>query len=201
LVETLKAKNHVDFLYASTLFLSKEGLAKVHNHETEASIFDKNIAIKNGQRFGAYGVADIESYLEGDILTKVDRATMRVALEGREPFLDHKIIEFAMALPDHFKVRDGQTKWILRQILYKYVPKQMIERPKMGFGIPLDNWLSTILRQDLLAIAQDQSFFEAFRFNSVEVKKIIDTYLNNKGNSPSLVWYFYCLHKWYKRWL
>ena len=201
LVETLKAKSHIDFLYASTLFMSKEGLAKVHQVESKVPIFDKDFPIKKGQRFGAYGVADIESYLEGDIMTKVDRATMRVALEGREPFLDHKIIEFAMSLPDHLKIRNGQTKWILRQILYKYVPKELIERPKMGFGIPLDQWLSTILKQDLLNLAEDQHFFEAFRFNPLEVKRIIHTYLNNKGNSPYLVWYFYCLHKWFKRWL
>ena len=188
-------------MYASSLYLTPEMLGKIHLTPTSATIFDKHIPIKKDLNYSAYGVVDMESYLEGDILAKVDRATMQVALEGREPFLDHKIIEFAMALPDNMKLRDGQTKWILRQILYKYVPKALIERPKMGFGIPLDKWLSTFLKPELLALSDDKPFLEAFALSATEIKLVIDQYLSGKGQSPYFVWYLYVLHQWFLRWV
>ena len=103
--------------------------------------------VKFGLEVEKIMIMDTLNYLPGDILTKVDRAAMGVSLETRIPFLDHKVVEFAWRVPMSMKIRNGNSKWILREVLGQYVPKEMFNRPKKGFGVPLGDWLRTDLRE------------------------------------------------------
>ncbi|MBN9229642.1 MAG: asparagine synthase (glutamine-hydrolyzing) [Legionella sp.] len=140
---------------------------------------------------------DFMSYLPDDILVKVDRAAMGVSLETRVPFLDHRIIEFAWSMPLALKLHAGKSKWPLRQILYRYVPEALIERPKMGFAIPLAEWLRGSLRpwtEELLAPKRLQQ--EGF-FNADEVSQLWQRHLEGKGNHAALLWNILMFQAWY----
>jgi asparagine synthase (glutamine-hydrolysing) len=201
LLGALGAQTPVDFQNLASLYIVPAALQKLHHAPIEA-IAKSDFQAQKDAWYGLFGVIDLETYLPGDIMTKVDRATMQVALEGREPFLDHKLMEFALALPDHLKIREGKTKWILRQILYQYVPQNLIERPKMGFAIPVQEWLKNHLREDLENLVQDSQFAETFALDQAELQKIIRGFLAPQTRqSPHFVWFLYVLWAWYERWI
>src|SRR5690606_25087602 len=117
-------------------------------------------------RTPAMTLLDVQTYLPDDILVKVDRAAMAASLETRVPMLDHPVYAFARRLPQNYLVRGGQGKWLLRQVLYRHVPRELIERPKKGFSVPLAHWLRGPLREwagDLLdpARLRQQGLFHA----------------------------------------
>jgi asparagine synthase (glutamine-hydrolysing) len=144
---------------------------------------------------------DYQTYLLDDILQKVDRATMAFGLEGREPFLDHRIIEFAARLPDHFKYHKGIKKYILREIVHKYLPKHMMDRPKMGFAIPLENWLSRDLKPLVTEFLSPEQIRQSGLFREEYVQRLLDSFFKGKKELSLKVWYLLMFQMWYKKWM
>ncbi len=144
---------------------------------------------------------DYQTYLPDDILQKVDRATMSVSLEGREPFLDQRIIEWAARLPMEFKYNKGIKKYILKEIVYKHVPKHMMDRPKMGFGIPIAAWLENDLKCFVDQYLDENYVEKQGIFNVAEISRIKKEFYYGKIERAEKIWYILMFQMWYDKWM
>lgn len=149
---------------------------------------------------------DQETYLPSDILCKVDRASMKYSLESRCPILDYRVIEYSYRMPIEYKTKYGNTKHILKNIAHEYIPKALLERPKAGFKVPLQDWLRSQLKDQLIAFSRKEYLRQQDIFNPIRMEFFIDSYLKNGdlgsgANYSNIVWAFFVFQQWYTRYI
>lgn len=172
----------IDFVNQTTSFDDIEFLRK------DLSIVDKMLAI------------DYKTFQLDDILTKVDRATMSVSLEGREPLLDYRLIEYVSRLDSNLKIKNGNKKYLLKEITHKYIPKEIMNRPKMGFSTPIIAWFQKELRDYLIDYFNEDFLKEQKIFNIKVVQNLRDDYLSGKSDNIHKLWALIVFQLWYFKW-
>ena len=144
---------------------------------------------------------DYNRYMIDDILVKVDRATMSVGLEGREPLLDHRIIEFVSQLPSNLKYNNGEKKYLLKKIAHKYIPKELLDRPKSGFAIPMIEWMRNELKDYLFYYINEEQFAKHGLINAKKAIEVRDQFLAGKERKETQVWLLLIFQMWWDRWM
>jgi asparagine synthase (glutamine-hydrolysing) len=144
---------------------------------------------------------DYDTYLVDDVLQKVDRASMSVGIESREPFLDHRIIEFVSKLPDEYKYFNGDKKRIVKEIVHQYLPKKMMDRPKMGFAIPIEKWLINELKPKVDHYLNEKEIEAQGIFNSSYVKQLCNSFYDGRKEYGVKIWHLLMFQMWYKKWM
>ncbi|WP_201537885.1 asparagine synthase (glutamine-hydrolyzing) [Psychrobacter immobilis] len=201
LAQRLEGVNSFDDLYLS-LITEKHHLSKVLNKDLDDDLIyllnDKKSWPSTASKVEKMMALDTLTYLTDDILTKVDRAAMSTSLELRAPFLSHPIAEYAWKLPLNKKIREGKGKWILREILYQYVPQELIDRPKQGFGIPIDDWLRGPLKEWAEDLLLNPEILTHNIFDNTELQLYWQEHVDGRRQLGSSLWSILMFQAWYK---
>ena len=187
-------------LSVSQLFTEEQISTLCTNRFEKVSTYFDSTELKNYSPLAFAQAMDYQTYLLDDILQKVDRASMSVSLESREPLLDHRLIEYVAQLPDELKYRDGSKKWLLKEIVHQYIPKSVMDRPKMGFAIPIESWLKNELRDLLETYLSENKINETGLFNWKEIEKLKTGFLAGRKEFGVKIWYLLSYLMWYEKW-
>ena len=196
-------KNRLQDIYRMTISLwSDSEMSALINRPRPASVYENCFEqSETWPTLSRLMFTDQRTYLPDALLTKVDRASMSVALEVRVPLLDHRIVEFTAKLPEHLKYQNGTGKYLLQKLLARYLPRQLFERPKMGFGVPLDRWL----RHELKELLTDYLSYDRLKqegvFNPSEVERKIKAHLTGQANEQYRLWALLMWEMWREKWM
>ena len=195
-----------EMLYYSVQLVNEIGLNKLLNRasqpKTETNFTRHNFFHDRlDENINFMLATDYITYLPDTILTKVDRATMSVSLEGREPLLDHRLIEWMAQLPADLKIKNGSKKYLLKEIAHKYIPREMLDRPKMGFGVPIELWFNDVLKEYFENYLSDKKLKEHDLLNIGYVSRIMNEYYKGKKQNIYLLWNILMFQMWYEKWM
>jgi asparagine synthase (glutamine-hydrolysing) len=183
-------------------YTNKELAGLLSHYNPNVKLYDEVGKINNENDFINNVLAlDYKTYMVDDILVKVDRATMSVGLEGREPLLDHRIIEFVAQLPSELKYKNGSKKYLLKTIAHKYIPKKLLDRPKTGFGLPVYEWLKTDMKDLLLDYINEDQLSKHDFINAAKAIKLRDEFISGKNNNETQIWLLLMFQMWWNRWM
>ena len=186
------------YMHAMTTSMSNDQLNKLFNQ----GIIPENLPFFQGRSpLATMLLNDSVNYLPNDILLKVDRATMAVGLEGREPFLDHELYEFLAQVPDHFKCDGKETKILLKHIAHDLLPPDLMQGPKKGFAIPISAWMRDYLKSELLDFIEPRFLKEQGIFKATELAREVKSFLNGNDTNSLFIWYYFSFQSWYKQWM
>jgi asparagine synthase (glutamine-hydrolysing) len=203
----------ISLLKAENVQQGLQGIAKFFTDKEIDQLFSNQVK-SDGSNFLFSGISeeyaddlskllctDYKTYMVDDILTKVDRASMSVSLEGREPLLDHRLVEFVAQLPNHFKVNQGIKKYLLKEICHQYLPKDLMDRKKMGFGIPLVEWFDAEIKLYVDMYLSQEYIKQQGLFNLATVEGLVKRYQWNKSENVFKLWNLIMFQLWYERWM
>ncbi len=173
----------------------------IRGTEEKGMIWENNFESYITEYVERLKLLDTLTYLPDDILTKVDRSSMAVSLEVRVPILDHRIVEFSWTLPKKIQIKKNQSKWILRQVLKKYIPEKFFERPKMGFGVPIDSWLRKDLKNWGSHLLSDEVFKKHQLLKKNDIQLMWKQHQSNEKNWQYPIWNVLMLHSWAEEYL
>ncbi|MEY3048875.1 MAG: hypothetical protein RL365_913 [Bacteroidota bacterium] len=186
------------YMHAMTTSMSNDQLNELIN---ERNIPDNLPFFQGRSPLATMLLNDSVNYLPNDILNKVDRATMAVGLEGREPFLDHELFEFLAQVPDHFKCDGKDTKILLKHIAHDLLPPTLMQGPKKGFAIPISAWMRDYLKSELLDFIEPRFLKEQGIFKATELAREVKSFLNGNDINSLFIWYYFSFQSWYKQWM
>jgi asparagine synthase (glutamine-hydrolysing) len=198
--QALQVRDICDLHRAFSTFWDRPEDVVIGGHEPSTVFTDPSLRPALSEPSARMMANDTLMYLTDDILTKVDRASMAVSLEARVPILDHHVVEFSARVPMDLKIRDGKGKWLLRRLLYKYVPESVVERPKMGFGVPVGIWIRGPLREWAESLLDEARLGREGFLRPGPVRQLWKQHLNGSVNAPDAMWAVLMFQAWLEKW-
>jgi len=195
----INSKNLEEMFLNASSYVDKNEVANFLSIQKNEDLFNKWDKIGEIEFLNQMMAIDYKLFMSDDVLTKVDRATMSVSLEGREPLIDHRIIEFMAKVPLDIKYKNNQGKYLLRQVLYKYLPKDLVDKPKSGFQIPLNEWLRGELKSLVLKYL-DEKLLDKNIFDIKEINILKNRFFEGE-NIGTIIWFILTYQMWKEKWL